>query len=264
MAGARAYLVCGLSETLTCAALRDGPLKDGKENVLCLYGRPISMPPALVTETLREAARFGPWAEVIDLVPLTAPAEQALKAGDPTALDAIKARLGDLSIDEFVTHSPQRTFEGGVVAAYPDASIVFFDNGFASHFDFSTHEAGYRPDADGAISKALLQRIRCAWFAFGGALPYPAPLTERPCAPIDPTLLREAARKAIAAGGATAIRRLSAPARLVLGTSFYRVGRAGYDAERARCARSRMILSSTRSIPAPRVRPCSPKMTVWT
>lgn len=198
----RLALVCGLAEMFTCAAVRAAAPQDGGE-AACLYGQPLSVPPELRAQTLADAHLFGPWDRVAD----------AIGAPPPRA-------LRNLAPEVLLTHSPWGEFERAVLSRFPRARVEVFDNGLVTHLE--------RPVPD-----EVRGRISRVWLTLAGDLPRPAWMDGREVVEVPPEALRAAARSALERAGPAAPEAGDGrPARLVLGTAFYRIGRFTHGEER--------------------------------
>lgn len=198
----RLALLNGLAEMLTCAALRRVAAHDRGEAV-CLYGQPISVPPELRAQSLADAALFGPWDRVIDAAGRD-PAP-ALKGLDPEII---------------LTDRPWGEPEQAVFARFPRARLEVFDNGLVTHLPRTL------PDDVHA-------RIGKVWLTLADVLPPPPWAGTLAIAAIPPADLRAAAAEALARAGPGAVDPGDGrPARLILGTAFYRIHRVSHARER--------------------------------
>lgn len=198
----RLALVCGLAEMFTCAAIRAAAPQDGGE-AACLYGKPLSVPPDLQAQTLADAALFGPWDQVADAI--AEPPPRALKGLTPQTL---------------LSHSPWGEFEQTVLSRYPRARVEVFDNGLVTHLER-------------AVPDEVRARVSRVWLTLAGDLPRPAWMEGLEVVEIPAEAMRAAARSALErAGPAAPGGGDGRPARLVLGTAFYRIGRFTHGQER--------------------------------
>lgn len=209
----RLALVCGLAEMLTVAAIRDATPDDGPV-ALCLYGAPIAMPDALRRQSLADANLFGPWAHVYDCV-----------------IDEPATVLSEIVPDTILTHTLGGALMAALFAQFPHASIDLFDNGLASHLD--------RPVVDNPtisrseVPRPHLDRVVRAWLTLADQLPIPAHLAHTPLARVPGEKLHQVARAALVRmRPEDAPEPDQRPARLILGTAFYRSGAMAYDDER--------------------------------
>lgn len=208
----RLALVCGLAEMLTVAAIRDATPTDGPIT-LCLYGKPRSMPDDLRRQSLEDAYLFGPWAQIVDAV----------------GAEPFEA-LSGLRPDSILTHSLSGPFELAVFDLFPHAAITVFDNGLASHVDRPVTDDPARDRL--AVAPGALARVERAWLTLMDVLPLPAHLNAIPVSAVPIVQFRGVAQTALARMSPSERPLGGLPARLILGTAFYRIGAISWEDER--------------------------------
>ena len=228
----RLYLVCGLAEVWTCAALRASQMDSSGEDVVVLYGLPISMPDQLRRDTLRLARAFYSWTKVVDAVTLTG----SLVTPDPESIletrTMLRSCIGLTSCDEIFTHTLDKPAEQAILLAYPDARIILFDNGLASHLDRPVYPGPPNPMRSGQVPEDLLSRVHMLFFSLLGELPVPNYLANVPRGEFHRTWLLKAAKTAFARAPEAFATECLSPSELILGTSFYRTRLISYEDER--------------------------------
>lgn len=228
----RLYLVCGLAEVWTCAALRHASEGEGGNDIVVVYGLPVSVPDELRRDTLDMARAFYPWSVIVDAVDLT----PALASPDPVlvagAMAQLRARIGLTHVDEIFTHTLFKPAEQSILQAYTAARIVLFDNGTSSHVDRIVYSGSPEFAKSMRVPEALLLRTRAAYFSLLGELPTPSYLSKVPCREICRDWLLKAARSAFAAAPHEFATQHSSPPVLVLGKAYYRTPHISYADER--------------------------------
>lgn len=225
----RLYLVCGLAEVWTCAALRASLSEGSGTDIIVLYGMPISIPALLRSETLAHAGDFYSWARIVDAVDIT----QSLTVTDTKPSDEarreFKERLGVKTCDVIYTHSPHLLAEQSIMGMYPEARIILFDNGLQSHVTKEIYLGPPDPLKSGKISQNVLDRVVTAYFSLFGDLPIPDHLCSIPCEEIPSDWLLNVARGAVAS---VSLPHPDLSSALILGTSFYRSNLVTYEEEK--------------------------------
>ena len=221
-------LVTSLTELLTVSALKQARGEaPGEGDIAILFGFPVSIPGDLRRSFNDHASIFGDWSETSVLVVEPETGEEAIQA-------AFRDVIGARRIDRIIVHSLSKPIERAVLAAWPEAEIVLFDNGLSSHVSRRLEPR------DGSspwqyVRREALARVQEAWFTLGDFLDPPAVLgAERP---------RTLPARALQAAIAQANSRLEAkgeappvsgePRDLILGSAFFRTGRMSFEDERA-------------------------------
>lgn len=228
----RLYLVCGLAEVWTCAAVRASLEDSGGDDIVVLYGLPISMPDQLRRDTLELARAFYPWTQVVDAVAMTASLAAPDSESFAGTIAMLRERIGLSGFDQIFTHTLDKPAEQAVLQAYPDARIVLYDNGLASHLNRPVCPGPPNPKTSGQVPEALLSRVHVSFFSLIGELPVPDYLTNVRCVEIDRTWLLGAAKAAFENAPEAFSAECDSPCVLVLGTSFYRTRQISFEDER--------------------------------
>lgn len=203
-------------------------------DILVHYGRGISIPDSLRAETLQYRSMPGFWDDVIDFVSETTTIENSTSSHFPGAL--VRDKFGG-NVSHIVTNVLDGATERAIFDAYPDAKIVFYDNGLASHNNKRITVNRNIHGSNNCIRECDIARVERAYFTFKGRLPIPSHMSAIPTSGFLPDATARAlgeVKKHHAAKNPELFAHLKRikSCHLVLGTAFYRAAGISYESER--------------------------------
>lgn len=253
---ARVSFALGSWQLVSLAAgLRDASRDGGRafdDDTVVLYETGAAS--AALQRAMRDvAAQAYPWTRIVEAFDVLADVPRRIAGGElARRIDALRARLGSRRVDELWLCWLSRPAERLVLEAFPDARIVFYEDGLTSYLPLAAIAAPQGPLAavgaaidarvpalafrrhKGSIAPRHAERVAEARMLLGDVWPAPEALAHVPWKTVRPDALRatiDACRRIDAVAAFVPPPQRERPRVLVLGQALARFGALPRDAE---------------------------------